>query len=53
LATLAVAIDDLTIPPAIAMIVMLLVGGVLGLLGMAAALWRSGAVPRAGEQVRR
>jgi hypothetical protein len=45
LATLAVAIDDLTIPPAIPMIIMLL--GVLGLLGMAVALWRSGAVPRA------
>ena len=47
LATLAVAIDDLTIPPAIAMIIMLLLGGVLGLLGMAVALWRSAAVPRA------
>ena len=47
LATLAVAIDDLTIPPAITMIIMLLLGGVLGLLGMALALWRSGAVPRA------
>ena len=47
LATLADAIDDLTIPPAIAMIVMLLVGGVFGLLGMAVALWRSRAVPRA------
>jgi hypothetical protein len=47
LATLAVAIDDLTIPSAIAMIIRLLLGGVLGLLGMAVALWRSGTVPRA------
>jgi hypothetical protein len=47
LVTLADAIDNLTIPPAIAMIVMLLVGGFFGLLGMAVALWRSCAVPRA------
>ena len=46
LATLADAIDDATIPPAIAMIVLLLVGGFFGLLIMAVALWRSGAVPR-------
>lgn len=47
LVTLADAIDNVTIPPAIAMIVMLLVGGFFGLLGMAVALWRSRAVPRA------
>ena len=47
LVTLADAIDNVTIPPAIAMIVMLLVGGFFGLLGMAVALWRSHAVPRA------
>ena len=46
LATLADAIDDATIPPAIAMILLLLVGGFVGLLIMAVALWRSGAVPR-------
>jgi hypothetical protein len=46
LTTLADAIDDATIPPAIAMIVLLLVGGVFGLLMMAVALWRSRAVPR-------
>lgn len=46
LTTLADAIDDVTIPPAAAMIVLLLVGGFFGLLAMALALWRSGAVPR-------
>jgi hypothetical protein len=46
LARLAEAIDDATIPAAIAMVVMLLVGGFFGLLAMAVALWRSGAAPR-------
>ncbi len=46
LTELADAIDDATIPPAIAMIVLLLVGGFFGLLTIAAALWRSGAVAR-------
>jgi len=46
LETLADAIDDVTIPPAVAMIVLLLVGAFFGLLTMAVALWRSGAVPR-------
>jgi hypothetical protein len=46
LETLADAVDDLTSPAAIAMIVLLLVGAFFGLLGMAVALWRSGAVPR-------
>jgi hypothetical protein len=46
LTTLADAIDDVWIAPAIAMIVLLLVGGFFGLLTMALALWRSGAVPR-------
>jgi hypothetical protein len=46
LMALADAIDDVTIAPAIAMIVLLLIGGFFGLLTMAVALWRSGAVPR-------
>jgi hypothetical protein len=47
LVTLADAIDNLTTPPAITIIIMLLVGGFFGLLGMSVGLWRSGAVPRA------
>jgi hypothetical protein len=47
LAMLADAIDDVTIPSAIVMIILLLIGGFLGLLTMAYALWRSRAVPRA------
>jgi hypothetical protein len=46
LTVLADAADDVAIAPAIAMIILLLVGGFLGLLAMAYALWRSGAVPR-------
>jgi hypothetical protein len=46
LTTLADVIDDVSIAPAIAMILMLLIGGFFGLLAMALALWRSRAVPR-------
>ncbi len=46
LTALADATDEATIAPAIAMIVLLLVGGFFGLLTMAFALWRSRAVPR-------
>jgi hypothetical protein len=46
LALLADAIDDAVSPAAVAMILFLLVGAVFGLLGIALALWRSGAVPR-------
>lgn len=46
LTALAEAIDDVLIPAAVAMILLLLIGGSLGLLTIALALWRSAAVPR-------
>jgi hypothetical protein len=46
LSALAEAVDDVLIPAAVAMILLLLIGGSLGLLTIALALWRSAAVPR-------
>lgn len=44
--TLAHVVDNVSIAPAIAMLLLFLPGAFLGLLTMAVALWRSGAVPR-------
>ena len=46
LATFADAVDDVSSVPAIAMLLLFLPGVFFGLLTMAVALWRSGAVPR-------
>lgn len=43
---LADAVDDVSTPPAVAIILMLIIGASLGLLMTAVALWRSAAVPR-------
>jgi hypothetical protein len=46
LTTLADLVDNVSIAPAIAMLLLFIPGAFLGLLTMAVALWRSGAVPR-------
>jgi hypothetical protein len=47
LATLADVVDAMSSVPAIVMLLLLVVGAFFGLLTLAVALWRSGAVPRA------
>ena len=47
LATLADPVDAMSSVPAIVMLLLLVVGAFFGLLTLAVALWRSGAVPRA------